>query len=179
MSEPKDDHQTGALRLAGSAAQRYARELHRYLLRRLRKPQDVDDLAQEVYLRLLRLDEAKCVQTPLAFLYGVAAHVVADFRLQMSTEESHLTFDEDAVQQWSEHPVDVLPDELAERVALEQQLEWALKQLPPTQAAVLLAHKRDGLSYEEVAKKLKLSVNTVEKYLTQAKAKLRTLPWDK
>jgi len=178
MSEGKDNQQTPAS-LTSTAAQRYARELHRYLLRRLRKPQDVEDLAQEVYLRLLRLDESKCIQKPLAFLYGVAAHVVADFRLQTSTQEEHLTFDEDAIQQWSEHPLDVLPDALAERVALEQHLEWALKQLPPTQAAVLLAHKRDGFSYAEVAKRLKLSVNTVEKYLTQAKAKLRTLSWNR
>jgi len=179
MSELKDDHQPRASHLAGSAARRYARELHRYLLRRLRRPQDVDDLAQEVYLRLLRLDEAKCVQKPLAFLYGVAAHVVADFKLHANTEEEHLTFDEDAIQQWSEHPTEVLPDEITERVALEQHLEWALKQLPPTQAAVLLAHKRDGFSYDEIAKRLKLSVNTVEKYLTQAKAKLRTLSWNR
>src|SRR5262249_42315294 len=133
----------------------------------------------EVYLRLLRLDEAKCVEKPLAFLYGVAAHVVADFKLQASAEEARLTFNDEAVEQWAQHPPRILPDELAQRGALEQQLDWALKQLPPTHAAVLLAHKRDGLSYEEVAEKLGLSVHTVEKYLTQAKARLRTLPWSR
>jgi len=179
MTEPKEISESWVSLFAGAAAHRYARELHRYLLRRLRRPQDVDDLAQEVYLRLLRLDEAKCVEKPLAFLYGVAAHVVADFKLQASTREAHLTFDEEAMEQRAEHPAQVLPDELAKQVALERHLDWALKQLPPTQAAVLLAHKRDGFSYEEIAKRLKLSVNTVEKYLTQAKAKLRTLPWDK
>src|SRR5688572_21189729 len=141
MTEPKDEQEIRADRLPSSVAQRYARELHRYLMRRLKRPQDVDDLAQEVYLRLLRLDETKCLQKPLAFLYGVAAHVVADFKLEASTEEAHLTFDEDAIRQWSEHPTQILPDELADRVALERELEWALKQLPPTQAAVLLAQK--------------------------------------
>jgi RNA polymerase sigma factor (sigma-70 family) len=179
MTEPKETPESWVPRFAGAAAQRYARELHRYLLRRLRRPQDVDDLAQEVYLRLLRLDEAKCVEKPLAFLYGVAAHVVADFRLQANAEEVHLTFDEKSVEERSERPAEIWPDELAERIALERHLDWALKQLPPTQAAVLLAHKRDGFSYEEIAKRLKLSVNTVEKYLTQAKAKLRTLSWDR
>jgi RNA polymerase sigma-70 factor (ECF subfamily) len=179
MTQPKDEPDTRGALFSGSVAQRYARELHRYLLRRLRRPHEVDDLAQEVYLRLLRLDESKCVQKPLAFVYGVAAHVVADFNLEASTEEQHLTFDEDALQHWSEHPAEILPDELAERVALEQQVEWALKQLPPTQAAVLVAQKRDGFSYEEIAERLKLSVNTVEKYLTLAKARLRTLSWDR
>jgi RNA polymerase sigma-70 factor (ECF subfamily) len=179
MNDPKNAAQPGRGHFAGSTAQRYARELHRYLLRRLKRPQDVDDLAQEVYLRLLRLDEAKCVHNPLAFVYGVAAHVVADFRLRSHAQQAHLTFDEEAVQHWSEQPTDVLPDELGERVALEQHLKWALGQLPPTQAAVLLAHKRDGFSYEEIAQRLKLSIHTVEKYLTQAKAKLRTLSWNR
>src|SRR6476646_7591720 len=109
MTEPKEISESWVSRFAGAAAHRYARELHRYLLRRLRRPQDVDDLAQEVYLRLLRLDEAKCVEKPLAFLYGVAAHVVADFKLQASTREAHLTFDEEAMEQRAEHPAQVLP----------------------------------------------------------------------
>lgn len=179
MTEKPDCKPTRSSRFAGLAAQRYARELHRYLLRRLRRPQEVDDLAQEIYLRLLRLDESKAVEKPLAYLYGVAAHVVADFKLDTNAEQSRLAYDDDTVEAWSERPAAALPDELAERVLLEQQIEWALNQLPPMQAAVLLAHKRDGFSYEEVARRLKLSVNTVEKYLTLAKAKLRTLPWDR
>lgn len=119
------------------------------------------------------------MQKPLAFVYGVAAHVVADFRLQAHAQEAHLSFDEEAVQKWSEQPTEFLPDELGDRIALEQHVKWALGQLPPTQAAVLLAHKRDGFSYEEIAQRLKLSIHTVEKYLTQAKAKLRTLPWNR
>lgn len=160
-----------------SAFARYALELHRYLLRRLHRPQDVDDLAQEVYLRLLRLDE-KRVRKPLAFLYGIAAHVLADFKMEAASEQEHLTFDDELVQAWSERPSNLLPEELADRLNLEQQIAYALAQLPPTHAAVLLAHKRDGLSYKEVAQRLKLSVHTVEKYVTQAKAKIRSMSWD-
>jgi RNA polymerase sigma-70 factor (ECF subfamily) len=164
----------------GAAAFRdYRRELHRYLLRRLRRPQDVDDLAQEVYLRLLRHDESKCVHKPLAYLYGIASHVVADYRTDMKQDQRHLTFDSDDEESWSQAPASVLPDQLADRLNLQQQLERALSQLPSTHAAVLLAHKRDGLSYEEVAAKLNLSVHTVEKYVTQAKARIRLMSWER
>lgn len=162
-----------------SAFRHYRGELHRYLLRRLRKPQDVDDLAQEVYLRLLRHDESKCVHKPLAYLYGIASHVVADYRIEEDHDREHLTFDSESEESWSAEPSSVLPDDLADRLNLQQQLERALAQLPPTHAAVLLAHKRDGLSYEEVAEKLNLSVHTVEKYLTLAKARIRTMPWER
>lgn len=147
-------------------------------MRRLRKPQDVDDLAQEVYLRLLRHDESKCVHKPLAYLYGIASHVVADYRIGEEHDREHLMFDSDSEETWEE-PAGALPDDMAERLNLQQQLERALSQLPPTHAAVLLAHKRDGLSYEEVAQKLGLSIHTVEKYLTQAKARIRMMSWER
>jgi RNA polymerase sigma factor (sigma-70 family) len=66
-----------------------------------------------------------------------------------------------------------LTDRLEDFVSIQQQIEAALAKLPPMQAAVLVLHKRDGLSYEEVAQKLGLKVETVHKYLTQARLKIR------
>lgn len=163
---------------ATSAFGRYRRELHRYLMKRLRQPQDVDDLAQEVYMRLLTLDEEKTVHKPLAYLYGVASHVLADFRIDIEDERKAIDRYEN-VEDWYDTPACVLPDDIAERLNLQQQIDKAMAQLPPTHAAVLLAHKRDGLSYEEVAEKLGLSIHTVEKYVTQAKARIRTMSWER
>lgn len=164
---------------SGASFARYRRELHRYLMRRLRTPQDVDDLAQEVYMRLLRLDDDKIVRKPLAYLYGIAAHVVADFRIESEHEREHVTIDSDAAERGADQPAEVRLDDLADRLNLQQQIDRALAQLPPTHAAVLVLHKRDGLSYEEVARELGLSVHTVEKYVTQAKARIRTMPWER
>jgi len=33
-------------------------------------------------MRLLRIDEDKIIREPLAYLYGVASHVVADFTMR-------------------------------------------------------------------------------------------------
>ncbi len=164
---------------ATSTFGRYRRELHRYLMRRLRHPQDVDDLAQEVYLRLCRLDDEKCVLKPLAYLYGIASHVLADFRIEVEQERECITVDSETVDEWSDNPSCVLPDDIADRLNLQQQIDKAMAQLPPTHAAVLLAHKRDGMSYDEVAIRLDLSIHTVEKYVTQAKARVRTMAWDR
>lgn len=158
---------------------RYSRELHRFLMRRLRNPTDSDDLAQEVYLRLCRLDDEKCVHKPLAYLYGIASHVLADFRLEQEVEREMIVHDGDGPADWEEQPSCVLPDDLAKRLNLQQQIDWALAQLPATHAAVLLAHKRDGKSYDEVAADLGLSIHTVEKYVTQAKSRIRTMSWER
>lgn len=161
---------------ATEAFGRYRRELHRYLLRRLRQPQDVDDLASQVYERLCRISDERVVEKPLAYLYGIASHVLADHRVEQEMEChcDHIDCDDD----WSDKPCCVLPDDKEERLNLQQQIDRAMAQLPPTHAAVLLAHKRDGLSYDEVAEKLNISVFTVEKYVTQAKARVRTMSWE-
>lgn len=160
---------------ATSTFGRYRRELHRYLMKRLRRPQDVDDLAQEVYLRLITISDEKSIEKPLAYLYGVASHVLADHMFAMK-ERCCIDWNEDA-DDWMESYV--LPDDMADRLNLQQQIDKAMAQLPPTHAAVLLAHKRDGLSYEECAEKLGLSIHTVEKYVTQAKARIRTMAWER
>lgn len=160
-----------------SAVAHYTKELHRYLARRLRNPQDVDDLAQEVYLRLLRMDETKCVRQPLAYLYGVAAHVVADFWIENGRTQTNI--ENESVEELEDDSSAALPDDLAERLNLQQQLERAIAKLPPLQAAILVLHKRDGFSYEEVAAKLGISVHTVEKYLTKARAQIRAMPWER
>lgn len=164
---------------AGMLFNRYRRELHRYLMRRLRHPQDVDDLAQEVYMRLLRLDDTMVIHKPLAYLYGVSSHVLADYRIEVEQQTAVITVDSELAEEWESHGSMVLPDDLAERLNLQQQIALAMAQLPPTHQAVLLAHKRDGLSYNEVAEKLGLSIHTVEKYVTQAKARIRTISWDR
>ena len=159
-----------------SSFQDYDKQLHRYLVRRMPQPQDAEDLAQEVYLRLLRVDRTKRVDKPLAYIYGIASHLVADYRSDARQEHALLSDDEDEA--WEGGPQTAV-DDLIDRLNLQQQLERALTQLPRTQALVLLAHKHRGLSYEEVAAELGLSIHTVEKYVTQAKARIRTMTWER
>lgn len=161
------------------AVTRYKRELHRYLLRRLRRPQDVEDLAQEVYMRLARLSEAKDVRNALSYLYGVASNVVADFTAEAAQERQHLSVSSEAVERWVDQPTEVLPDNLADRLDLQQLIERMLAELPAMQAAVLVLHDRDGMSYEEIARETGLSVHTVHKYLVQARSRIRTMNWER
>jgi RNA polymerase sigma factor (sigma-70 family) len=157
-----------------SSFRTYDKQLHRYLLRRLTKRQDAEDLAQEVYLRLLRVDATKRVEKPVAYIFGIASHVIADFRSESKQACERL-------EESDEEPDDRAssPDDLADRLNLQQQLERAFARLPQMHARVLIAHKHRGLSYEEVATELHLSIHTVEKYVTQAKALIRTMTWER
>jgi RNA polymerase sigma-70 factor (ECF subfamily) len=169
----KDHHMNAAVL---SAIRTSTRDLHRYLMRRIRNPADVDDLAQEIYKRLLSTPDEAMIGNPGAYLYGAAKHVLADFRID-ETARCKCVVEHDESDDWLDQPSCILPDDMADRLSLQQQIDRALAQLPPTHAAVLLCHKRDGLSYMETAEKLGLSPFTVEKYLTEAKASLRTMEW--
>ncbi len=164
--------------LAGTAFENYAGELHRFLLRRLRRPQDAEDLAQEVFMRLSRIDDGEFVENPRAYLFGIASHVVFEFRMRGRLKE-WLVFDSDAAEAAAEQPSQSARDELAERLSLQQQLTAALGRLPPLQLAVFLLHKRDGYSYEEIAGRLGLSVRRIESHIAQARSLLRKMHWDR
>lgn len=161
-----------------AAIERYWPDVRRYLLRRLRSTSDADDLTQEVCVRFLLADEALCPRKPLAYLYGIAANLLADYRSHATRERGSILVDSELAETFMEQGSGAVPAVSADVVGLEQQLTRALSKLPPTHCSVLLAHKRDGMSYQETALRLNLSVHTVEKYVTQAKAQLRMMRWD-
>ena len=161
--------------LAIAAAEQYGRQLRRFLVRRLKeRPHDVDDLAQQVYVRLLAVaKDGALVREPPAYMFRVAANVVSDF-YKGERRRHHVLCDSDVLDQAADNEAG--PDALA-ALELREELEGALAQLPATQKSVLLMQERDGYQYKEIAMKLRLSVDTVHKYATVAKAKLRRLLW--
>src|SRR5688572_29318763 len=88
--------------LAESAFQRQYRELHRFLRRRIPATQDANDLVQEVFLRVLRLQHSELVRKPQAYVYGIASHVVHEFR--MRAQHERVTYDSAAAEHLAEHP---------------------------------------------------------------------------
>ena len=58
---------------------RWNRSLFQFLRRRVRSSVDVQDLAQETYLRLFRARDLDEVRNPLAYLLQVASHVALEW----------------------------------------------------------------------------------------------------
>jgi RNA polymerase sigma-19 factor, ECF subfamily len=161
------------------AFERYRGGLQRFLMRRLDHAQNAQDLAQEVYLRLLRVDSADLVRQPQAYMYRIAAHVVHEFRLREEREKECMTIDSDVLADIAERVEDASVEEPWRRANTERELTRLLRQLPPVERAIIVMQKRDGLSYEEVAEKLDLSVHTVKKYLFRALLRLRQTGWNR
>jgi len=163
--------------LAGNACEHYHADLHRFLMRRLRSVQHAQDLAQEAYLRLLRVERADLVRQPRAYLYRIAANLVSEFRLRERREP--VAFDSELLEEATRRADASSLDEHREQVVDAQEVESLMRAWPPLYRAIFVLRKRDGLSYQEIAEQLDISIHTVKKYLARALAMCRHAHWAK
>lgn len=156
---------------AVAAVETFGRQLHAFLRRRVRDKQDLDDLAQEVYLRLLRVGDVDAVRSPLAYIYGVAGHVASEFNLR--ERRGQVVFDSDAADAGLEAEGNMHAAAAEGGAQMEWAVNAALRELSAKHLAVLLLERREGLSHAQIAERLDLSVHTVKKYSVQALAQVR------
>lgn len=140
--------------------------LQAFFRRRIRSRADDQDLAQEVYLRMLRISNQEAIRNPVPYLYTVANNLAKEHSVLDRRRSSGIDID-----QVGEHEqLEVLPTferdlDASQRAA---RLQEVLKQLrPKCQAAVLLRFAH-GLSYREVALRLGVSPQMAQKYVSQA-----------
>jgi RNA polymerase sigma factor (sigma-70 family) len=136
-------------------------DLLRFLARRVRNKADARDVAQEAYVRLLRLDRKELIRDPKSYVYRMAANLIHEFELKRRTDDARLT-------RWTEQRDLVDPphaDREADSLVLRSRLTEVLDQLSPKCRAVIVMSRRDGMTYSEIAERLEISVSMVKKYL--------------
>jgi RNA polymerase sigma factor (sigma-70 family) len=140
--------------------------LQAFLFRRVRKHPDAAELAQEVYVRMLRVRDMESVRNPEAYLYTVASNLAKEHARHVRRDGDVVDVDDPVVQeQLAELPSYAGQLDAQERI---KRLREVLHQLSPKcQAAVVLQYWH-GLSYEEIGERLGVSTNMVKKYLSQA-----------
>jgi RNA polymerase sigma factor (sigma-70 family) len=168
-----------AKRFAIEALDRYSQRLHSFLVRRMHRAQDkdVDDLVQEVWIRVLKANKTEYVRDPLAYVLTIGAHVAERFGKQDLRTQQYVAVDSELVESLSDNPANAPPDDLAERLSTERQLLKALAKLSPLYQAVLIMFYRDGYKYTEIAKELSISIHKVERYLAEAKEAITAIDW--
>lgn len=130
---------------------------------------DVDDLAQETFLRVHRSLPQFADRGPAArrrWILTIAARIAIDHLRKRTFAD--LPFDEDV------HRLPVpATDELARFRRLEARVEAALSELSPEQRAVLVLRDLHGFEYAEVAASLQLDLGTVKSRLHRARQRVR------
>jgi RNA polymerase sigma-70 factor (ECF subfamily) len=150
-----------------SVERSYGQRLRRFVSARLRNAAaDTQDIMQEVYLRLLRIDDHEAIRNPQAYLFTVAGHVLAQHALRQSTTLDSESF----VDVESQLPGDAQTDPAAE-VETEQAFEElgrSLQKLSPKAYATLILSRCEGLPLQQIGERLGVSRDQVKKYLARA-----------
>ena len=149
--------------------QRWNRSLLRFLGRRVRAAVDIEDLAQETYLRLLRARDLGEVRNPQAYLLRVAGHVLLEWRDRQLPPESVVLLDDDLLVDHS------APEFELEASLSQKRLDQTLASVSPTMRAVLLLRLRDQYSYEAIARELEITQRQVRRYLARGYERLRSV----
>src|SRR5882724_2908784 len=120
-------------------AARYGPRLRRFLAVRLRNAADVPDLAQEVFLRLLRVEGYESIRSPEAYLFTIASHVIHQHAVRRSSEPVSVDI-ADVFSELRAPSSDDPPDQVAHAQRLEE-LERILEHLPARVATALVLHR--------------------------------------
>lgn len=131
---------------------------------------DVDDVVQETYRRILKVQKEKTIRAPRGLLFVIARNAARDlFRKRTASRTFHVA-EMDRL-----HVVDDArgPGEALSRNDEIAMLKEALRTLPERCRTVLILRKFENLSHKEIAKRLNISVHTVESQLTKGLRKCR------
>ena len=144
---------------------RYYRPLCLYALHYLKDADAVEDVVQEAFTAFWQRNGEKRPDNPGSYLYTMVRNRCID-ALRRAGREPERVQPEDAS--------GVIDDGQAEERAEQEARLWAaVERLPGKRRELLLMSKRDGMSYEDIAKATRLSVNTVRNQISRALQNLR------
>jgi len=124
------------------------------------EPQDVDDILQETFIRVLNSDAKQEIKSPKGYLFVVSRNLVLKKLIQQS-KEIHTEID-DALSETEEE--NTVEKELHLKLKFER-FSKVLSSLPERNRRAILLRKLYCLSHKEIAKKMGVSVSSVEKYI--------------
>ncbi|MEJ2802145.1 sigma-70 family RNA polymerase sigma factor [Comamonadaceae bacterium PP-2] len=137
--------------------------LQGWLRRRLGDSFVAANLAQDTFVAVISAGTAGTILEPRPFLATIARRLMVHHHRRQLLEASYLDM-------LAELPEALSPAPEVRLQALEalQQIDSVLDGLPPkVKEAFLLAHL-EGLSYAEIAERLRVSTSSVKQYLTRA-----------
>lgn len=144
----------------------HAGSLQAFLYRRVRGREDAAELAQEAYVRMLRVPDIAAIRNPEAYLYTVASNLAKEHARHARKDYGRLDVDDALLQeQLAALPPFAGDPDTQQRI---KRLREVLQQLPPKCHAAVVLQYWHGLSYEEIAQQLGVSTHMVKKYLSQA-----------
>ncbi len=146
--------------------------LQSFFRARLISPEDREDMVQEVFFRLARMESLAEFEhmrkSPLAYLHAIANNLVVDYYRKKSTRQAY------ELQKGDGSTNDVASPETL--VSARQELARVRRiilNLSPRCRQAFVLNRFQHMSYRQVAEEMGISLSRVEKYMIRALLALR------
>jgi RNA polymerase sigma factor (sigma-70 family) len=146
----------------------HERDLRAYLSHCVPHRDDVADVMQETYTRLLALSPERrgAVRSWRAFLFATARNVAMDRLRWPATVSLEALPEIDGADVVSANGEEQTPDEIVNLTQEQDLLARVIASLPEKCREVLTLRKIHGLSQKEIARRLGIAEHTVEKHIS-------------
>lgn len=160
---------------------RYKDGVYNYIWRMISDRDDVEDLAQEVFVRafssIKRFRQESNLRT---WLFRIASNICIDKYRRSGTEKLLRVPFERETDSDSWEPIEVAdssqdPSRILDESELRSEIDSALLTLPEKLRSVIVLYDIEGLSYEEIAETLDCPLGTVKSRLFKARLQLRAV----
>ncbi len=161
---------------------RYASHIINFSYRFLNNQQESEDIAQEVLLRVYKGKDRYDSSRPFRpWIFSIAARLLSnrrrdkkrhaeeslDWQSENADEGSQVRF------QLEDKSSGVDPQKVTEKNQLALIVQKALKELPENQRIAVILARFEGMSYEDIAQSLDISVSAVKSLLFRARETLK------
>jgi RNA polymerase sigma-70 factor (ECF subfamily) len=164
--------------------ERYQRKLYAVALGMLKDKEEALDVAQEAFVKVYKyLDHFKGDSSFYTWLYRITANICIDvLRRKSAAHGDPVELDEGSLMDTAEANIGALgsrlgtnPQKSALRKELAEKIQQALEEVPEKHRAILLLREIEGMSYEELARTLKIPKGTVMSRLFHARVKMQKI----
>ena len=137
---------------------------------KIRDQEEAKDIVSDVFLKLcINRNRIHISQTTKGYLYQCVRNGCLNYLEHVKRIKQYALDESDTLEACDEN------DPLAAMISAEElhTIEQVIDSLPPKCREIFVLARFDRLSYQEIADKLKISLNTVKKQIAVAKDKLR------
>lgn len=159
---------------AAELARTFRAPLLAYFSKRVHSRIEAEDLAQEVFVRLLHHPDRHQGETIEAYVFTIAANLLKDRLKSVSATQERLSYNVDQLAEAGYFPAALIEDRDPERVLLGREtvedVLGALAELGERTRDVFILARLEHLQHREIAELFGISVSSVEKMIMKAMA---------
>jgi RNA polymerase sigma-70 factor (ECF subfamily) len=144
---------------------RYVERLGKFVVSIIKIETDAEDIVQQVFTNVwLKRESINAELNFSTYLYTVAKNTTLNAIRSANVQRDYLRD-----QMWKSIELNrCFTDETIEYDELLKQIQEALNKLSPHKKQIFELSRKDGLTHEEIATKLKISKNTVKNHMTES-----------